>query len=100
MEPRRILVIESGGLRLAAAARPDRHLDPREQVAQAPGRSGSAGVARIAVGLLPGLIEAVHRVGRVGIVGNTRRDLERPVGQRVGVLVRVSMVPAAADRRW
>jgi hypothetical protein len=43
-------------------------------------------VARVAVGLLPGLIEAVDRAVGVGVVWHAGRELERSIRQRGRIL--------------
>src|SRR5215475_2712945 len=89
----RRLVSEVSRLRLAVAARPDRHLDPWEQVVQAAAWIARGRMRRTAIDLLIHLVIAMDRALRIGVIGHTGRQLEWPRGQARGI--RDSRVDAA-----
>src|SRR4029077_9492843 len=75
-------VVEAGGLGEAVSSSTDCVLDPGEQVAPASAGIRACGIGRIAIKLLPHLVEAVDGAVVVGIVGVSRGgQLERAGGQ-------------------
>ena len=77
-----MVVGETRGLRLAIAARTDRHLDPGEQVGLAPARVSLRRFGDIAVRLLPHSEEAVYGTAGIRIVRHEAGDVVRPIGER------------------
>ena len=71
-------------LRCAVRARPNRHFNPGEQLGVATRRIVRGGMVQAAIHLLPHLIEAMDRAGRIGVVGEGAAvgQLERSGRQR------------------
>src|SRR5579883_1500003 len=73
------LFIREGRKRLAIAAGSNTYLNPREKIVETATGIVCTSMVNVAINLLPHQIEAMHRASGIGIIGDTRSELERTI---------------------
>ena len=87
-------VLKFDGCVSAIGARANRDFNPGKQLCVAAGRIVVRGVVGAAIQLLPHLVEAMHRAGGIGVVGECIAvgQLEGPAGSAFTFVMRASGV--------